>query len=259
MAEQPRVLVIDDSDIARQSMAAALKGAGCEVFERSSPIGASADIVRNEIQAVVIDMNMPIMSGGRFAELVRQNPRFAKIVLVMVTGDSVEELQELGQRVQADAVLAKKSAAAELVPTVLRLLRGRETVSTAVTGRKVLVIDDDPLVLTMSQARLEKLGFTVVTKKHPSGVLQSLSRELPDIVMLDMQLPAISGEAVAELIRDSPLGGQVGVIFHTAQDKEKAMEVCRRVRALGVVVKSADREAFERQFLELAAKAPKKT
>jgi CheY-like chemotaxis protein len=121
MTSASRVLVIDDSDIARQSMALALREAGFDVHELPSPLGATREILRKEIDFVVIDIEMPALRGDRLAALVRANPRFRDISLVLVSGMPETELRRLADEVGADAFIPKTRMPKELVATLQRL------------------------------------------------------------------------------------------------------------------------------------------
>jgi len=122
------VLVIDDSQIVRASLARMLEGGGYRVHERSTPIGASAVIVRERVDAVVLDINMPVMSGARFAELLQANDRLKHVALILVTGDP-EQLEAVAEKVGADAALTKAEARTQLVEVVDGVMERRETAS----------------------------------------------------------------------------------------------------------------------------------
>jgi CheY-like chemotaxis protein len=116
--------VIDDSDVAREAMARALRSAGFEVFELPSAIGATAVVRRHAIDVVVIDVNMPQVRGESLARLLRSNPLFAKLGVVLVSGEPSEKIEELAASVQADAFVRKDESAGQLVDTVRRLRAG---------------------------------------------------------------------------------------------------------------------------------------
>jgi len=122
------ILVIDDSQIVRASLARMLEGGGYRVHERSTPIGASAVIVRERVDAVVLDINMPVMSGARFAELLQANDRLKHVALVLVTGDP-EQLKTVADKVGADAALTKAEARTQLVEVVDAVMERRESKS----------------------------------------------------------------------------------------------------------------------------------
>src|SRR6266508_1140017 len=113
-----RVLVIDDSEVARTIMAQTLREAGYLVFELVSAIGATRLVTEKTVDVVVIDVQMPAMNGDRLAALFRRNPRFNRVGLVLVSDSKEETLWSLAESVGADAVVSKGNVPTELVTTV---------------------------------------------------------------------------------------------------------------------------------------------
>lgn len=108
MESAKRALVIDDDDVARTLLVSILKKGGYEVFQLSSPIGATQTILRNDIQVLVLDVFMPSMDGDKFVRLLRGNPKLGALHIVLVSGASMEELTEVANRVGAVAVIPKE-------------------------------------------------------------------------------------------------------------------------------------------------------
>jgi two-component system cell cycle response regulator DivK len=74
--------------------------------------------------------------------------------------------------------------------------------------RRVLVVEDNRQNLELVQFLLEESGFVVATAKDAREARAELERELPDLVLMDMQLPGIPGlELVGELRRDARFDG----------------------------------------------------
>jgi PleD family two-component response regulator len=119
-----KVLVIDDSDIARARMRDILNEAGLDVLELASPIGATRVIMRNNVSVVVVDVLMPGMRGDRLATLFRGNPRFGTLGVVLVSGDSGVELDRMLSDTAADAAVSKSNLK-DLVGAVIRAYRAR--------------------------------------------------------------------------------------------------------------------------------------
>lgn len=119
-----RILVVDDSDVARETIVQTLRDAGFEVIERSSPIGVSREVIRQQVCAVVLDIEMPALRGDKLATLLRANSEDS-VLLVLVSSLPEQELREIGDRVGADGVVPKVRANAELVPLLQRLQRDR--------------------------------------------------------------------------------------------------------------------------------------
>lgn len=95
------------------------------------------------------------------------------------------------------------------------------------TAGKVLIVEDNPVNLRLAQFLLEKKGFSV--RKAGSGpeCLAEMNRELPDIVLMDIQLPGEDGLAVTRKIRSDPRMAGVIVVALTAHamagDREKIL------------------------------------
>ncbi len=85
--------------------------------------------------------------------------------------------------------------------------------------KKILVIDDMPNVVTMVKARLEASGYEVITALDGQQGLTYANAEKPDLIILDIVMPAGGGYSVYTRLRMSPKTRFVPVIFLTAKDK----------------------------------------
>ena len=66
----------------------------------------------------------------------------------------------------------------------------------------ILAVDDEPRVLKLLKANLESSGYAVLTAADGEEALQTMERELPDLVLLDLMLPKMDGYAVCRRIRE---------------------------------------------------------
>ncbi len=126
MEPNKRALVVDDDDMARALLASILREGGFEVFELSSPIGATQTILRHRIDVLVLDVFMPSMDGDKFARLLRGNPKLTQLNIVLVSGASMAELSKVASRVSASAVIPKDQVRERLLEAALED-RGRWT------------------------------------------------------------------------------------------------------------------------------------
>ncbi|WP_437611225.1 response regulator [Sorangium sp. So ce834] len=120
----PPVLVIDDSEIAREEVSRLLRSAGFQVVALPSPIGATQAIVRHQARIVVVDVFMPTIRGDRLLNLFRKNQRLGHLSVILMSGHSERELEQLQMEVQADAVLSKRNL--DRLPAIVRRLAGKE-------------------------------------------------------------------------------------------------------------------------------------
>jgi DNA-binding response OmpR family regulator len=73
--------------------------------------------------------------------------------------------------------------------------------STALTDKRILLVDDDSDILTSMQAAFEPTGATIDTAKDGNKAVELVEKNQPDLVILDMMLPGRSGFLVLEKIK----------------------------------------------------------
>lgn len=120
-----RVLVIDDDDVSRELQCSVLRAAGHHIMDLPTPIGATRLIQDNEIEAVVVDVMMPALSGDRLTKLLRNNPRFRGLGVVLVSGDATVDLDGLAREVSADAVVHKAAIREQIAQAVETAIKAR--------------------------------------------------------------------------------------------------------------------------------------
>jgi CheY-like chemotaxis protein len=84
------------------------------------------------------------------------------------------------------------------------------------TGKTILVVDDDPEIVTMVSLRLGKRGYRVLTAVDGVEALATARRDHPDLVILDVMMPGKNGWEVARAIRTDPTTAEIKVVMLTA-------------------------------------------
>lgn len=131
-----------------------------------------------------------------------------------------------------------------------------EGLSDASAHRKVLVIDDDPLVLHVTAKRLREEGFDVSTRMEALGTMQAVTAEHPDVVLIDVNMPALTGDSLVELMRSNAATKDVPIILHSSEPLALLQAMALRVGAVGAISKSDDDDAFKAQFNRLCCRKP---
>jgi class 3 adenylate cyclase/CheY-like chemotaxis protein len=95
-------------------------------------------------------------------------------------------------------------------------------------ARKILVVDDTPQNIKVLDAILSPRGYRVVTARSGAEALQKVRDEAPDLVLLDILMPGMSGYEVAQRLRADPATGVLPIVMVTAlgaqEEKVKAIE-----------------------------------
>lgn len=87
-------------------------------------------------------------------------------------------------------------------------------------ARKILVVDDEQDFLDLLIYNLRDSGFDLLTANTGVAGLHMARRHLPDVILLDFQLPDIDGLSVCEILRKQPSTAQIPVVLITAMSGE---------------------------------------
>jgi two-component system phosphate regulon response regulator PhoB len=88
------------------------------------------------------------------------------------------------------------------------------------SGKNILVVDDERDILELISYNLRKNGYDVTTALTGKEALQQIRNELPDLVVLDLMLPGIDGLDVCRLMKSEPRTSQVPIVMVTARGDE---------------------------------------
>ena len=126
-------------------------------------------------------------------------------------------------------------------------------------GKIILVIDDEPDVLTYLTTLLENNGFTTITATNGKEGLKKAIRDKPDLITLDISMPEKSGVKFYREIKNNPELSNIPIIIVTAvvgygrspDDFEKFISTRKNVPPPdGFIPKPIDKEDFLKQIRE---------
>jgi DNA-binding response OmpR family regulator len=109
---------------------------------------------------------------------------------------------------------------------------------------KILLIDDDEKVLTVCKRNLESAGYEVITTGSALRMPQIVQREKPNLVLLDIEMPALSGEHVLDLATLFDFLRAVPIVLHSAKSEEELQSLVSRSNAKGYIRKTGNPIAF---------------
>lgn len=87
-------------------------------------------------------------------------------------------------------------------------------------SKKVLIVDDEPNIVTSLEFLLERNGYTVQVARDGDAALASIADFTPDLILLDVMLPNKSGFDVCQRIRANPEWQDVQIIMLTAKGRD---------------------------------------
>ncbi|PPE69439.1 response regulator [Caldimonas thermodepolymerans] len=89
-----------------------------------------------------------------------------------------------------------------------------------VSQKTILIVDDEPNIVISLEYLLEQAGYRVLVARDGQEALETITRERPDLVLLDVMLPRLSGFDVCQKVRENPALQMVRVLMLTAKGRE---------------------------------------
>ena len=104
-------------------------------------------------------------------------------------------------------------------------------------AKKILVVDDEAMNLKMAEFILAQKNYEVVTVESGMECLLYLRDNQPDLILLDVEMPIMSGMRTLEVIRDNEELLEIPVIFLTALAEAETVMEAAKLGAVGYVTK----------------------
>ena len=113
---------------------------------------------------------------------------------------------------------------------------------------KVLVIDDDEKALAVARRQLEAAGYDVITSESALKLPIIVQREKPDLVLLDIEMPALSGEHVLDLTAMFDFLRNIPIVLHSGKSEEELQALVAKSNARGYIRKTGNPLSFIQQI-----------
>ena len=104
-------------------------------------------------------------------------------------------------------------------------------------AKKILVCDDDPLLVDLLEYRLTSRGYQVIVAEDGGKALRRLQEVRPDAILLDAMMPVIDGYEVLRQIREDASTADIPVIMLTARKQEQDIVTALELGANDYLVK----------------------
>jgi signal transduction histidine kinase/CheY-like chemotaxis protein/HAMP domain-containing protein len=210
-AEPLLALVVEDEDAAAEVVRVQLEAEGLRVV-RVASAEAALELTGSRHPAVIIlDIMLPGMDGWDFlARCKAAGSPWAGVPVVIV---SVAADHRRGFSLGAAHVLQKPVSREDMLGAVRDLGLCPSTGG----GYRILVVDDDPKAVDILAAYLSEPGYTVLRAFGGREGIEMAGRERPDLLVLDLMMPEVSGFDVVEALHGKPETAATPIIVVTAR------------------------------------------
>jgi len=240
-----RLLIVED-DPAEQMSVAELLGAQDVEIETAGSGAAALDLMRqNAFDCVVLDLRLPDMSGFELLAQVQQDPKLRETPIIVFTGRELSEEEETELRKKAKSIVLKgvrsperlldetalflHRVIADLPESKQHMIETLHESDEPLTGRKVLVVDDDIRNIFALNSLLERHNMQVITATNGQEAINLVeSTDDLSLVLMDVMMPEMDGYETMRRIRSNHRFRMLPIIALTAKamkgDREKCLE-----------------------------------
>ncbi len=207
----PLALVIEDDDRVADLIAAQLHAEGYTVMRAATAEEGLVRAAKRRPQLITLDIFLPAMDGWEFMRRLKADPQLADTPVVIISVS-----QDLGRGIALGArrVLQKPFVREELIAT----LAGLVDVRSNGTPARVLVVEDNVKAVELLAAVLEAEGYRVLRAYGGAEAIEAARRARPDLVIIDLMMPDVSGFEVVQALRDSEQTARIPILALTAKD-----------------------------------------
>jgi len=221
----PKILVIEDDLTAAHLIEMQLSASGYEPVICDQPQRAVEIAAALQPSAITLDLLMKPVTGWEILLQLKSDLQTKRIPVILLT---IVDQPGVGMTLGADEYLIKPVKKEVLLEAIARCLdsRGR-----APELRPILVVEDDAATRDMIAELLRSQGFSVAVAEDGAQARASVEASLPELIILDLLLPKVSGFDLLAEWHASPRTAEVPVFVLTGKDLTPAEQAALRTHA----------------------------
>ncbi len=203
------IFIVDDDKLQIESLADPIKQAGYNVFGFTTLSEMEQAVKENPPSVVIMDVifSDTDMSGPKAISLLKEGNKLDVPVIYISHSNKIEDRLD-AVRSQGNAYLLKPINTELLVKKVHDLTTNKKA-----EPYRILIIDDEPDVADYYSTVLSHNGMNTSIEHDPLRVLDRLETFRPDLILMDMYMPACSGQELAGAIRQLDEYINIPIVF----------------------------------------------
>jgi len=205
--ESDRVLVVEDDAHAYDLISSALGSAGFLSIRARHGEEALRMARESRPIAVTLDLVLPGVDGWEVLKILKGEPDTCDIPVVII---SMVENRDLGLALGADDYFVKPVDRDRFLDRIRQLTQNERP--------RVLLIDDDNAVHALLDEELGKAGYRITSAFSGESGLSEAKEQRPDVIILDLMMPGMSGFEVADALKESPETANIPIVVLTSKE-----------------------------------------
>lgn len=257
METKKKILIVEDESVLGELLLEKLNEEG---YEAAWALDGEVGLAKMREMApdmILLDIVMPKKDGYEVLEEMRKDAVLKDIPVMVISNSGqpveIKRILELGVK---DYIVKAQFSPAEVLEKIHKYLHQAEQPTEKETekkkesfsGVKILIVEDDPFLSSIAAERLQKEGYNVTVATDGEKALAFITKEIPDLVLLDIVMPGVSGFDVLKSIKGNKRTKGVSVIMFSNLGQEHEIEDSKKLGAEAFLVKAkfTPREVLEK-------------
>lgn len=213
------VLVIDDDMALTTQLTVAAAAWGVQLHTATTIAAARAQLAQAVPAVILLDLSFPAVAEDGLVLLQEITLQWPQLPVIVLTGrDSLSDRLAVS-RLGARQFLPKPASVGQIFQTIARVL-----MPPPASTMKVLIVDDDFTLLALLSDMLTPWGVVVATLSDPRQFWQTLVAVAPNLILLDLEMPGITGLELCQVVRQDAVWGDIPILVVTAHTDAAALQ-----------------------------------
>jgi signal transduction histidine kinase/CheY-like chemotaxis protein len=231
-----RIALVVEKDLrSAELIRVQLEAEGFSVVHAHSAEEAMAIAHRESLALITLDIMMRDVNGWSFLEELKRTPEVSAVPVIIV---STLADRTRGFALGAAAVMQSPVSRQELYDTLVALGLSPRSGDGMI---RVLIVDDDPKAVELIAVRIRGMASDVYRAYNGQEAVEIATREIPDLIVLDLMMPGMDGFQVVEALNAHPETAAIPVVVVTAAETTAA----ERERLKGFVTAVIGKAGFD--------------
>jgi DNA-binding response OmpR family regulator len=214
-----RVLVVDDDAALTERLTIESEAWGLRIKIAPNLATARSRIALSMPDVILLDLSFPETEEDGLTLLRELTERSPNLPIIVFTGrDSLADRLAVS-RLGAKQFLHKPATTEQIFRAISRVLPKTKTVQS-----KVLIVDDDEAVLAYLSTLLIPWGLEVITLTEPERFWEMLLATAPNLLILDLEMPQVSGIELCQVVRQDVQWGDLPILVVTAHTDADSLQ-----------------------------------
>lgn len=244
-----KILIAEDDAILREILMEKIASAGYKTLGAEDGAKALELAKAEKPDLILLDILLPVKDGLEVLAEIRKDTAIADTPVIAISNSedtqAVSKAKSLGVK---EFLIKAVFDSSDVITKIGQVLQNKTSnnpgvietkVGTQSTSKLVFIVEDDRFLREIASQKLEGEGFSVANATGGKEALEYLEQnKRPDIIVLDLILPGISGFEVLEKIKSNPTLKEIPVIILSNLGQEEDIEKAKKLGANDYLVKA---------------------